>query len=251
MKIWKVFVGIGVVLCAVLIMLNAFGVLNPLVSSIGEISVLSVILGLLLLAFTIVRLTRGKIQDIFVPLALIFMLFEKNIAILCGFEADHNLINNWLLLLCAVMLWIGSSILASSFRKNKKKKDHGFRMFVKGDDEDGDNDGKRGFVYENNMQATVRYIDCTDFEYKNIENNFGFVQIFFENVDKYKGDGVIYMESNFGKVEINVPSSWRCTQDVEVNFGSISEQNGGGDENGQRIFIRGENNFGHVSIKYV
>lgn len=249
MKTWKLFVGIGIVLCATLIILNAFGVLSPIISSIGEISVLSVILGVLLLAFAIIRLTRGKFQDIFVPLALIFMLFEKNIAVLCGLEADHDIINNWLLLLCAVMLWIGFGIIASIFRSNKRGKRHGFKMTINEDDDCDDE--KHGFVYKNHMQSTVRYIDCTEFRYECIENNFGSTRIFFENIDKYNGDGVIDVESNFGNFEINIPSSWRYEQDVATNFGGISEANGSGNEDGPLLIIKGESNFGHISIKYV
>ena len=94
MKTSKLFWGLGFLLAAVLIILDIAGIMPTLLSAVGEVSVFSLILGLLLLSYAIVRLCKGRIDEIFLPLALIFMLFEKNIAFLMGRE-DTDIINNW------------------------------------------------------------------------------------------------------------------------------------------------------------
>ena len=91
MKAKKLFWGLGFLLAAALIILDAVGIIPSLLSAVGKVSIFSLILGLLLLSIAIERLCKGKVADIFFPLAFIFMLFEKNIAVLCGLE-DENII---------------------------------------------------------------------------------------------------------------------------------------------------------------
>lgn len=112
MKAWKIILGIVFILAAVLIVLDAFGVISPLVSSMGEISVFSLIGVVLLTTVVIALCIKGKIQGIFFPLALIFMLLEENIATLCKCEST-NIIHNGLVLLIALFLSIGFGIILS------------------------------------------------------------------------------------------------------------------------------------------
>ena len=79
MKTQKLFWGLGCLLAATLIILDVVGVIPTLLSAVGEVSVFSLILGLLLLAYALARLFKGKISAIFFPLAFIFLLFEKKL----------------------------------------------------------------------------------------------------------------------------------------------------------------------------
>ena len=123
MKTWKVFWGIGFILVAVALVLDAVGVLAPIASAIGPISILACAAALLLLSYIIAQLSKGKFGEIFIPLALIFMLFERNVAFVLGLESE-DIINNWLLLGCAAMLWIGFAILLSGSKGKRRKHVH-------------------------------------------------------------------------------------------------------------------------------
>lgn len=105
MKTGKLFWGLGFLLAAALIILDALGIIPSLLSAVGEVSVFALILGLLLLYYAIARLFKGRISAIFFPLAFIFLLFEKNISMLLGYEGA-DLINNWLVLLIALLLHV-------------------------------------------------------------------------------------------------------------------------------------------------
>lgn len=232
---WKIFWGVGFVLVAVALILDAVGVLAGIMSPFGEVSILSLAAGLLLLAYAVSRLIKGAVGEIFVPLALIFMLFEKNIAFFMGRE-ESDIIHNGLVLLCAVMLWIGFSILFSGVRRKKS----GFKMFY--NDKEHHSSGSLG--------SSVKYIDCDGFKYESIENNLGSYTVFFENIEKYESGGVLEIENNLGSMTINVPSSWQIDIEIENSLGSYSKPNGDGVE-GPTLIIRGENNLGGVSVKYV
>ncbi len=238
MKTWKLFWGLGFILLATALVLDAVGILAPIQSAVGDISMLGALTALLLLCYALVRLFRGKVGEIFVPLALIFMIFEKNIAFVCRIgDENGNIINNWLLFLCAGLLWIGFGILFSGIKRKKKKGKSRFE-----------------FVYNNNthsgsLGSSTRYIDCDGFKYESVENNLGSCRIFFGNTDKYEGGGVLEIENNLGSVTVNVPDGWKVLMNIDNSLGHVDTPECEG--NDPTLTIKGENNLGNVSIKRV
>lgn len=232
MKTGKIFWGVGLILVAVALILDALGVLAPITSVVGDISLLAVLAALLLLSYAISKLCSGKVGEIFIPLSLIFMLFEKNIAILCGLN-DTNIINNGLLIGCAALLWIGFSILFSGHRHERV--------------ENGNVRVKSG----SNLTSSVTYIDAASFGEESVENNLGSLVVRFENVDEYKGGGVLDVDNNLGSTVIEVPSSWRFVVNIDNGLGSVSAPSEAGDADAPLLLIKGDNNLGSVSIRFV
>ncbi len=234
-KTWKLFWGLGFISLAIVLVLDAVGVLAPITSIVGEVSVLALICGLFLLCYAMAQLLRGKIGEIFLPLALIFMLFEKNIALVCGIgDANGNIINNWLLLLCAVMLWIGFSILFSGMRRKKKRKKIEFEV---------------GHRHSGSIGSSVRYIDCEGFKHESVENDLGSCVVFFENTDKYEGDGVLYIDNNLGSLVVNVPADWNVAVSIDNSLGTVTSPKPC--SGGRLLTVKGDNNLGSVVIKTV
>ena len=239
----KIFFGLGLIILALFLVLDGMGVFLPTVGILGEISVWQILGGLLLLSYVIQRLIKLKPISTIIPLALLFMVFERNIAVLCG-RSDHNIISNWLLLLCAVLLEIGLSMI---FRQNRivrfKVKHKDDRFTVDGVEFEADGSDSS----EVNMGSNTVYIDCTDFTKKNVSNNIGSCNIRFENAALYKGGGQLVVENNMGATVINVPSSWRVKCKLDNNLGHVSCK-GDGDPNGPELIIKGENNLGSLRI---
>ncbi len=213
-------IGIVLILAAVLIVLEGFGV------GFGAygISLWKVLLGVLLVAWFLKELIRLKIKNIFFPLAFIFMLFEENIAYLLGRE-DPNIISNWYVLIAAVLFTIGFNEIFHNVRHEK---------------------------YVNISQphfggGSVTYIDAAELGEKSINNNFGNHIAYIENKEAYLGKGKIKVENSFGNVEIHVPEDWCVDVDIDSSFGTVttpSSQNTAG----PRIAITGDNDFGTVKI---
>ncbi|MBQ8407293.1 MAG: hypothetical protein IJY39_00360 [Clostridia bacterium] len=235
MKTWKIFWGLGFVLAAVLIILDTLDIISPLVGFMGEVSIFAIIVGLLLFAFIIARLIKGRIAEIFFPLAFIFMLFEKNIANLAGLE-EENIINNWLVILIALLLSIGFSILFSSHKVNHGN--HGGTIEINGN------------YAESNLGSSTIYVDCDTFTPSCIENSLGSCSVHFENPQNYKGDKTLHVENNLGSMVINVPGHWIVKSNIENNLGGshVARNN---DEVGPVLYINGENNLGSLTIRYV
>ncbi len=235
MKLGKIFWGLGFILLAVALILNALGVMAPFTSAIGDVSFIAIVAGLIFLSYTVNRIVKGKFGEIFVPLSFIFMLFEKNIAVLCGLE-DENIINNWLLFGCACLLQLGFDILLpkSRIRVKAKKTGHGkYRWRT------------------SSLNSTAKYIDAEFFREEYIENNLGSCVIRFENAEKYAGGGTLHVDNNLGSMVVEVPASWRYIHNIDNSLGSVAATADEGDPNGPLLKIEGDNNLGSLSIKFV
>ncbi len=236
MKMSKWFWGLGFIVAAVLILLDGTGLLQPLSHAIGGVSVLAVFLGLLLVVFIITRLLKGRVASVIFPLAFLFLLFEKNLAFLCGRPA--NLIHNGLVLLIALLLTVGVAILfprggrrIRAYRTVSRTETYGDRA-------------------ECSLGSATVYVDGATLSPGHVENNLGSCRIHFENPGAYEGGGVLYVENNLGAMVIYVPSSWEVNVAVENNLGGTNVPSPVV-TGGPMLTIRGENNLGSLTVKYI
>lgn len=230
MKTQKLFWGLGFLLAATLIILDVVGVIPTLLSAAGEVSVFSLILGLLLLSYALARLFKGKISAIFFPLAFIFMLFEKNIAVLCGLEGD-NIVNNWLVLLVALLLHVGVTILLPSRRMGRWHRRHTVHR-------------------ENALSSSTVYVNCNDFTPNTVSNKLGECTVHFQNVDSYRGGQTLTVSNDLGSMTINVPASWMVITDIDNSLGALDTP-AQADNGGPILYIKGDNNLGSLDINLV
>lgn len=230
MKTGKLFWGLGFLLAAALIILDALGIIPSLLSVVGEVSVFALILGLLLLCYAIARLFKGRISAIFFPLAFIFLLFEKNISMLIGYEGA-DLINNWLVLLIALLLHVGFAILLPSRTFHRKHAN----VSIKSD---------------NKLNSTTVYVDCASFTPNTVKNKLGECTVHFQNIEIYEGEQTLNISNSLGAMTINVPSSWTLITDVGNIIGAV-ETPAPHDGGGPVLYIKGTNSMGEIEINFV
>ena len=97
---------IALIVLAVAVILNTVGVDFGL----KNISAWKLVASGLLLAFAIERCLDGEFSFLFIPLVIIFLILEKEIALACGIQSG-DIGPNWLFILSAVLLTIGVSML--------------------------------------------------------------------------------------------------------------------------------------------
>ena len=240
MKTWKLFWGLGFILAALLIILDSLGVIAPFTEAVGGVSVGAIIIGIFLISFVISRISKGKICEIFFPLAILFLIFEKNIATLAGLE-DKDIISGGAVILVALLLTVGTAIL---FPFRVKAKIH----------IEGSSEGKKSFGRkkraENSLSVSTVYIDSDSMTPSHIENSIGSCSVYFEKTECYVGGGCITVENNLGSMQINVPAEWIAECETENNLGSVSVAETK-NSTGPVINISIENNLGSVSVRYV
>ena len=191
---WKsknsIFWGIVLVAAAVLLILQGAGV------NLGyDISFWRIILGALCLAMLIDRLIRLRFTEIVFPLAFLFLVFEAPIAHAIGRpEDDLNLINNWIVIVAALLLTIGLKAIIP---------ERGHRSFDK-------------------ISSSTMYLDGSDLSDVRIHDHMGSVQVFVTNKNMYQGGGHILICDNMGTVKLHLPREWNAVVDIHDNMGRVS-----------------------------
>ena len=229
-KGWKIFWGLVLILMAVLLVLDACGILLSFKSIFGELSLFAIIGGVLLVAYLLLSLIKGHFVRILFLLMVLFMIFEKNIAHFLKLP-NENIINNWLLFFSVTLVAIGIRMIFPGRHRGN-----------------GVHFSSHGSKAEGNFGRSTVYVDCAAFQPDVIENNFGSCLIYFENPDAYEGGGTLTLENNFGSLTLHVPEGWNVRMEIENNLGSAYAPKDSGEK---VLYVRGENNLGSVSVKRV
>ena len=223
----RVFWGIVFLAAAVLIILYATGV-N--LGVIGEIPVIDMILGVILLAWIIRCFVKVQIPGVFLPLGLLFCVFEKEIADWCGMAYDKPagmILNHWLVLLIVVLLTAGSALLLRPLRLKRK--------------------AAKGATVNHGSSSTL-YIDCAGFSEESVKNELGSTNVWFSNKDSYQGGGVLRVHNELGNTTVHVPPEWQVAVNVTKELGNVSVF-GPGTPGGKLLTIEGHCELGNVSVR--
>ena len=230
MKSSKIFWGISFILAAVLLLLNAFGVISPFFDSIGGVSPAAIFFGFLLVVIIVSHLIQLRFGIIPIAAALLFIIFEKNIAIIAGFEST-DIAHNGLVFLGGFMISVGLSILLPNKIRFCKK--------------------SKGKHYETgNIGSTERYIDCSNFVEAFAYNKTGQYVIHFTNIEEFTSGATLNIKNNMGQTVIYVPSAWKTKITISNSLGAVGTE-GECSEDGPVLNITGENHIGSVAIKYI
>lgn len=225
MRTKRIMAGVLFIAVAIVLILDAVGVIPALSGAFGEISFWRISGALLLLCLGVYQLTSASSWFI-MSFSLTFMLLEPNVAHAIK-AADSDLISNWLLLGCTVLLMIGFSLLF-----NKK---HSVKNTQK--------------LTVNRFSDCKKFIDGADFDTALVKNRWGALEISFENPDAYKGNGILKVENYMGRIEIIVPKSFNVVNSLN-GFVSVVENNGNGNPTGPVLSVEGKNTMGLVEIIY-
>lgn len=232
-KFNKLAFGLLLIACAVFIILDSVGVSLGFLSGIPAITL---VIGALLIVWTLTELIKLRISGIFFPLAFLFMLFEKYIAKWAALD-NENIINNWLVLLAAALLSIGCSLIIP------KRKTF---TYVKSSSNTTGSNSKQN---TSSLSSSTIYIDCSTFENESVVNELGACQVFFSNIEQYDGNGVLNVVNELGSMKINVPSTWKIITSISNELGSVNEPS---ETDGDKVIrIVGSNELGSMTITQV
>ena len=249
----KIALGILIIAVAVFCILQAIGVFGSITSMFGEIPIWKLIVGVGLVVIMLENVFRLDFGGVFVPLGVIFMLFEKNIAFACGIEGD--IINNWLVVCCSVLLAIGFGFIFP--KRSQKLKNCNISVDLADDDkieagtEDCDDDCDDDFdeEYGGDFGANTRYFDGATFKKGYVATNMGATTVMFENADKYQGGAVLKVECRMGAVTIEVPNNWRVVNNIVNHMGAVSNEHVNDDPDAPVLTIIGKCSMGAITIE--
>lgn len=186
-----------------------------------------------------------------------------------------NTLSGWALILASTLLGIGLDIVFSGARKSIKRKhkldnDWGINFEYNSDKDSNDDnvvyetdardadektstfssaDGR--IVIDNAFGENSRYITDQNFVSASIDNGFGSLNVYFENVKMRGSQATLHIDNGFGKVNVYLPAAWRITLKEDAGFGKI-KVNGtpSNDPEAPILYIDAETGFGDVNIYF-
>lgn len=197
------------------------------------------LVGAVLCVVLAVRLvTHRSFHLIYIPIAILYVLFEECIADSLGLTAP--LISRWILVAIVFLLCIGTDRLFGKTYRYKK---------YRGSDpvEDNCEDNPHNHS-ENSLAAKIRYVDAAALGDVYFENNLGKLEVFIQNEENYPGGLTMKLGNNLGSLTVHVPATWNVIDKNSANqLGEIFIRPNT-DLNGKTLFIRAENNLGRTEI---
>ena len=179
---------------------------------------------------------------IFFPLGLLFMLLETEIA--HWFDRPENIVNNWAVLVAAILADIAISIIIPS--KNHK------RLFTVNGTFNGETEhsgyGTAESCDKNRFSSSTVYIDASKTTKSYVENKLGETNVFYQNSDMADPDTIYELTviNRMGETTVHVPNDWVIVNEMVCAMGEINVRENTG--NGNKLFLRGKNQMGETNI---
>ena len=229
-KAKKILGGLGLIALAVLLLFDALFADKLGIPFFEKVSVTKLFFGAIFAYCTVSGLVKLKAGQFFFSGAILFMIFEKDIAHYAGMQSS-NILSNWLLLLCALLLTIGFECLIPR-RKHKEKYEK-----------------RISHVPSHGIgSSSIQYIDCGKL-CENIEVNMSSLSVYFENVDNYQGDRTLNLCVNKGSLVLHIPKQWCVNYEITNNMGSFKPAPS--NPEGKQLTLTGSVNMGTLVVESV
>jgi len=251
--------GIFLILVAALVLTNQFG-------GFLELSVWSIIVAALAVAFfvrCIVDLSFGSLP---IPIAALYYIFQVPL--------ELPEISFWPLVLVTLLVTVGLHVILPNrkFRRIKStfKNNSGIvfadddgvisSKHISGDEDHVKHDDYDGKIEEggedNNPRISVqfgggsRYLHADSLETVMLDCSFGGLEVYFDHVQLSPKGAEAFLNCKFGAIELYVPAHWRIIDNMNASLGGVDIKNrrNNPDENAPTLKVTGNVSFGGVEV---
>lgn len=233
MKRKNIFWGLLIILFAASLLANGFNLFQT-----GP-SVMRLSLTLLLFVASISNLSPLNFFGFLMPLAFALVLNSNYL---------HMNIQAWPIIGGTFLLSIGLSVL---FKRKK-------RIVFFGDFQDGNKTGENhqtingeNIRIESNFNNSSRYVQGDNVRHANLENNFGTLNVYFDQVTFNENGATIKVDNNFGSMNIFLPRNININNNIQASLGSVDQEFHTNDLNSPKVYLEGDVSFGKIDIRFI
>lgn len=243
MKRRNIFWGLSLIAIAIFIVVYQMGIIS------NQISVWSVVLGILFGCALIDGIISLSFGGVFFPLAFLWSLFGEVLGL--------PKISIWILLLAALLLTIGFSVIFPKKKKEKYWKKHmesmqqSFDSYGEREIHNGGEESQSVVSCYNRFGETTKYISTENFVSATLDNQFGEMIVYFDSAKITSDSAEIYVSASFGSVQIFIPKEWRVDNCIRVMMGDVQERNQSRSLGTPVVRLYGNVSFGDLEITYI
>ncbi|MDD3369375.1 MAG: hypothetical protein PHP50_10915 [Lachnospiraceae bacterium] len=232
MKKRKTFCGLLLILAAVLVLLNATGIL-------GDIHIWRLCLAIVMVALIVKSIPELEFGGILFPIAILCILYSD----ILGLER----LTPWPVLIAALLgsigldMMIGKKKYKTTFQEEDREH---FNKVV--------NDSDASHVQcDVNFNSVIKYINTDNLERADLRCSFGALKVYCDNALIQKGEAQIVVDISFAGVELYLPANWRVDNQIRTSLGGVEERNKRMNADGPVVKLGGNVSFGGLTIIYV
>lgn len=229
----NIFWGLLLIVAALVLVVGKLGYLP-------NINVFSIVLTVFFVACIIKSIPRRHYWGIFIPLAFIGIIYDKQLGI--------TSITPWTLLIAAALISIGLSFLFP----NKHWGNCGYVQGVTDSENFESFYEDEDFVNCNStFSGITKYINSTNFKQASVVSKCGGVKLYLDNAKMAEDSAVITFDVVCGGVELFVPRTWNIINNLSATLGGTEEKNRRDDITSSTLILQGNLTLGGVTITYV
>lgn len=216
-------------------------VIGSQTDSFGEIGVMTILATALLAALVFHSLFTRNYFGIFLPFAFLYMIYSEPLELIY--------ISPWLLVITAMLLSIGFSILFSSYHSKVVCLNKG-HIHHENDREDMDDNNPYAKV---NFGSSSKYLHADCLKTARFVVSFGALQVYFDQAQLSPDGAEIVLDCSFGAIELFVPKHWRVLESINTTLAGVENNTrySSSIENAPVLTIKGNVQFGGIEIKYI
>lgn len=250
MKRKHIFWGVFFILAAVLVIASQVG-------SFVQIGVWSIIAAVLLIAWLISGISRVSFVEIFLPAALLYIVFQKPL--------EWFYISPWLLILAALFLGIGLSLIIR--KRPRAPWGHHWTMHSGTGDGDASTPGFHG-PPESSIEVndddnyprakisfgvTSRYLHAQNLTRGEFAASFGGLEVYLDQAQLNPEGAELGLECSFGSIKLYVPRSWTVRDNISASLANVENDTrmARPEEGLPPLYLTGSVSFGSIEVAYI
>lgn len=103
--------------------------------------------------------------------------------------------------------------------------------------------------FDNTFGETVKYLSGKEIKRVCLDNSFGSLTVYFDNVVLKEGSASVYVDNSFGSTILYIPADWRVVTKLDVSFGDAREQECSNEKGDNILYLYGDVSFGELEIR--
>lgn len=182
------------------------------------------------------------------PLNFFGVLMPLPFALILNAEYLNIHINNWPVIAGTFLLSIALTLLFKRRRKisfHTNFKDGNFNVNT---DENIEGDDIR---IESNFNNSSRYVQGNQIRNADLENNFGNLNVYFDNAQFHEDGATIKIDCNFGNMNLFLPRNIKVINNLEASLGSVNQDRYDSTVSSPVVYLRGDVSFGKINIRFI
>lgn len=202
-----------------------------------------IVICFLFVAAFIEGLAHKSIWGTLIPLAFLAFLIINPV-----FDLQINL---WTILLAAVFLCIGLSIIFPHKHVIPPHMDPASEEWESKHHVNTEETIDNQFVCCNRFGSSTKYINTGDFKGADISNSFGELKVYFDSATIITSPVTIEVHNSFGELQLFLPKEWAIKQNIRVTLGDCKVNNHNLGNTDPVVNLIGEVSLGEIQITYV